>query len=296
MIKPKKLSVDSFFYIPRHVVAAASMAIVLAACGTSTVKSGNAYSNESQVVSYQYRPAYGFVRIERIESSAPENAHPFNISPAALRQILVPLKVKGTISVLPEPIFTDAELEEITTHLTTALAKAGPKEDVTFAVTGEHGIIAGGKYSPKKVTTGRIFVRDGKLNVIFGIIHGPYEPKQWSDGFEKPFTPGARAGRIEYVWTILPEGARLADKRADWVIFDAAGIQATTAAPASAPVPASAPAVQRSGNAAAPAATDSDGRYREIESKLNVLNRLKQNGLITEEEYRERRRVILQGI
>ncbi len=48
--------------------------------------------------------------------------------------------------------------------------------------------------------------------------------------------------------------------------------------------------------AATPAAPATDSRYQEIESRLSALNRLKANGLITEEEYSERRRAILQGL
>jgi len=47
-------------------------------------------------------------------------------------------------------------------------------------------------------------------------------------------------------------------------------------------------------DAAAPVAGDS--RYREIQERLRTLERLKADGLITEEEYRDRRRAILEGL
>src|SRR5438046_2086539 len=64
-------------------------------------------ANEPQIVSYEYQPKYGYVRIERIERDAPDNAHPFTVSAATLKQWLAALKVKGSISLSPEPIFNN---------------------------------------------------------------------------------------------------------------------------------------------------------------------------------------------
>ena len=58
--------------------------------------------------------------------------------------------------------------------------------------------------------------------------------------------------------------------------------------PEMAPAPAAAAAPQK------PAAADP--RYEEIQARLRTLERLKAEGLITEEEYRERRRAILQSL
>jgi len=203
------------------------------------------------------------VRIEQIEPGAPDNAHPFSTSVAVLRPVLASMKVKGASSLGAVPVFTDAELGEIVPHLVAALAKAGPKEDVTFAVTGKHGLF--GRYSPKSYTTGRLFVRDGQANIVFGRVHEAYAP----DDQGLALIPGSRTRRVETGWDIVPENGRVADRRSDWV----------TLAP-KAPPPA--PAV--------------DGRYREIDDKLRLLEQLRSNGRITEEEYRERRRAVMQGI
>jgi hypothetical protein len=239
-----------------------------------------AIDNQAAVVSYEYRPEFGYVRIERIEAGAPDNSHPFSISADELRRSLASLQVEGGVSISVKPLFNEEELKEIAPHLVAALAKAGPREDVTFAVTGKHGFL--GRYSSKSVTTGRVFARDGQLNVIFGLVHELYEGRELGDSLTPSFPPGSRAPRPDRIWKIVPTSGRLADGRVDWVMLGMA----------KPPAP-----VEKAGAApAAPAPPAVDSRYQEIEDKLGVLNRLKEKGLITEEEYKERRRAILQGL
>jgi hypothetical protein len=244
--------------------------MALPACGLM-----GAIDGDSQVVSYEYRPQFGYVRIQRIEAGAADNAHPFDISVDALRQALASLEVEGGVSISAKPMFTDEELEEIVPHLVAALAKAGPKEDVTFAVTGRHGMF--GSYSSKSVTTGRLFVRDRQLSIVFGLVHELYQGGELGPSVPS-FPPGSRAYRPDSVWRLVPKIGRLADKRVDWLMLDTTKLPTPRA---------------KAGDAGAAGA---DSRYQEIQNRLNVLSRLKADGLITEEEYSERRRAILQGL
>ncbi len=260
-----------FFRAGRRIVAIAGLAIALSACGLLDVNPG------SQILSSQFQSQDGdFVRIERIEPGAPDNAHPVAVSVDALRPILANLKVKGSISRDAEPVFTSRELDEIMPPLVAALAKAGPREDIAFAASDGHGQF--GKYSPRLVTTGRVFVLGTTLNIIFGRVHEPYD----RSAVATLYIPGSRVQRIEGVWSLVPENARLADHRSDWLIIDTALLPAQKE--------------KADGRAATPAAPAPDSRYQDIENKLRTLDRLKADGLITEEEYRERRRAILQGI
>jgi len=197
---------------PRAVLAA-SAALALGSCsplGSKTDKDG------PEVLRYEYRPSLGFVRVERIESGAPENAHPVGISIDAMRQRLASVKFRG------DPIFTGEELDELVPYLAAALKSVGSNEDITFALTGSHGLL--GKFSPKTVTTGRVFVRDQRLNIIFGVVHDPFAILQMQAPDVPPlFTPGTRAKRIDSRLAITPGNGRLAaDNRPDWVTFDAA--------------------------------------------------------------------------
>jgi len=274
MIKPRKLPAGSLLRFAVRVAFWAGVAAGLSACGLMGI------AGEPQIVSYEYRPQFGYVRIERIEAGAPDNAHPFGISVDALSRTLASLKVKGGVSGSDAPMFTDGELKEIAPHLVTALAKAGPREDVTFAVTGKHGFL--GSWSSKSVTSGRLFVRDRQINIIFRLVHDLYEDGEMGYSWPPVFQPGSRAHRADTNWKLVPGSGQLADKRSDWVMLE----------PTMLPMPKE----TTGGTSTAPAAPAADSRYPEIENRLRTLDRLKADGLITEQEYAERRRLILQGL
>ncbi len=199
----------SFF----RAVLAAGLALALGSCGAWGSK---ADKDGPEVLRYEYRPSLGFVRIERIESGAPDNAHPFGISIDAIRQRLASVKLRG------DPVFTGEELDELVPYLAAALKSVGSNEDVTFALTGSHGLL--GKFSPKTVTTGRVFVHDQRLNIIFGVVHDPFAILQMqAPNVPQPFIPGTRAKRIDTQLAITPGMGRLArDDRPDWVAFETA--------------------------------------------------------------------------
>src|SRR5437660_1803099 len=118
---------------------------------------------------YAFQRELQFVRTEPIETGAPENAHPVTIPAEALKRSLATLQATGSVSPTPVPVFTDEELDLLAPHLAAALAGAAPREDVTFAVVGKHGVF--GNRSPSSATTGRVFVQAGKLQCVFGLVH-----------------------------------------------------------------------------------------------------------------------------
>ena len=91
---------------------AASLALALGSCGALGSKTDE---DGAEVLRYEYRPSLGFVRIERIESGAPDNAHPFGISVDAMRQRLASVKLKD------DPVFASEELDELVPYLAAAL-------------------------------------------------------------------------------------------------------------------------------------------------------------------------------
>jgi len=226
---------------------------------------------------YAYRPEHGFVRIESIEAGARDNAHPAAVSGEALRAVLENLKVKGT-SLHPVAVFDKEELVEFVPPMASALRNAGPQEDVTFAVAGQRGLF--GRFSGTTFTTGRLYVRDGEINVIFGQMHERYEDRNGATPVQVPFEIGSRERRIEDTWQLQTSGACVVQRRGDWIAADAGCLRdASSAIPTSAPT------------------ADGDAiRVQEVEARLRLLDQLKQRGAITEEEYRERRKAILEGI
>ncbi len=251
---------------------------------------------------YEYKRPDGraFVRLEPIERGAPPNDQPATLRPEQVRLALASVREKNAqVFGADEPVFDAGELDEIAPPLASALAAATPAQDVTFAVIGSHGLF--GEHSPQTATTGRAFVRGGKLNVILGLVRSAYEAVD-IHGTPDQVTPGQRNARVEYGWTLAASGAQQPDRRGDWLAFDVASLT-PTAAPVAAVVERTAPAIVSPANAArpvpvpvpAPRATE-DSRYQDIAAKLRILDRLHADKLVSEEEYQARRRAILQAL
>ena len=274
----------------RWIVVAAMGAV--AGCGALQQPPGG------PVVRYEYKRPDGraFVRIEAIERGAAPNDHPATVRPDQVRLALSGVQEKNAqVFGADEPVLDAGEIDEIAPPLAAALAAATPAQDVTFAVVGSHGLF--GDRSPQTATTGRAFVRGGKLNIVFGLARSAYEAVDIS-GTLNQVVPGQRNARVEYGWTLAASGAQPVDRRGDWLAFDIAGLsaaapvkgRAAASIPANQAVPAPAPA-----SAPASRATE-ESRYQDVAAKLRILDHLHADGLVSEEEYRERRRTILQGL
>jgi hypothetical protein len=74
----------------------------------------------------------------------------------------------------PVAMFTDKELAILGDALSTGLAQAGPRQDITFVIVGIHRELIGFSHD-RAFITGRVFVQDGKLNLIIGSLQEGYE-------------------------------------------------------------------------------------------------------------------------
>jgi hypothetical protein len=235
-----------------------------------------------------FRSGDNYVRLVPVEAGAPTNSHPFVTSPRELRRLLAGINVVGADTIRKAPVFSKEQLDMIVPPLTTALSKAGPYQDVTFAVTAYPGLF--GKYSPKSVTTGRLFVSAGAMNLIFGLMQERFGGSDYE--FETPkTTPGIRARRIDLApWSIDASNAEVHEQRGDWLVFKQSVIPAAAIAPTR---PSPETGARPGGETTSPAI---DAKAQEIENRLRLLDRLKEKGAITEQEYRERRRAILEQL
>ena len=104
---------------------------------------------------------FSWVKLERQEPGAPANAQPCAMPRAALAGILTSL----TIPAGPdrEPLFLAEEAARLAEPMAEALAVADPGEDLIFMSTVKRG---GGFMAPRLTVTGRVFVLEGRLNVI----------------------------------------------------------------------------------------------------------------------------------
>jgi hypothetical protein len=170
-------------------------------------------------------------------------------------------------------------------YISPALAQAGPEEDVAFAVIGDFKAVYG-LAKEQMYTSGRVFYRDGKLNIIFGEIHAKY----WANTDRRlyPLTPGSRAKSSVHTWALLnqvdqefysgPEG-----QRSDWVVLDLASMEARAA-------------MGEKAATQTPAVVPFYGAQKSVEERLQILNDLKNKKLITNEEYEKKRLDILKDL
>lgn len=205
------------------------------------------------------------------------NDHPVTITPAGIRKALASVRVIAKGEEAPAPLFTETELKVLEDAVSAGLRQAGPDEDLAFAVIGYHQTLFGLAKEPK-VTSGRIFSQEGRLNLILGIVHR--DVGESDDRRLSPLVPGSRMKPSAIAGRIMPTpgGLQFSMKREDWLVFSPAGEGAGTAPPT--------PEPQRAGEGPA-------GTLKTIEERLLILNDLRDKKLISEEEYRAKRREIL---
>jgi len=257
---------------------------LLLAC--SLISADRAWSAERREL-WQSRDQ--FVALEPMERGAEgPNQHPAEVAPEMLSALLGAIDVRSEGASGSEALFTQAALEALVPQLQLALRTATAKEDVTFAVIGLHKALFGLAKSPK-VTTGRMFRRDGHLNLIVGLVQKDFNERE--DRRLAPFIPGSRKQAPSGGGQLLPHGGQdtFTLIRKDWIVFTDAprpmtinqSVPSTNVIPQQTPVMPSLPV---------PAET------RNPVERMEKLNELKNKGLISEEEYRGKRKQILDGL
>lgn len=208
----------------------------------------------------------------------PPNDHPAAVPAPDIERMLSSLRLRRSDQEAEAPaipVFNGEQVEILGAALAAGLGRATPSQDVTFSIIGAHRLAPDALVRRNRLTAGRAFVREGKLNVIFGELQSPYRKKNVYGRIEQDFHPreyGSRTVRAEAASVLIADGpASLREDtdgpRYDWVIFDPA--------------------------AAAPAATAEDG---DAEQRLRTLKRLRTEGLISEEAYRAKVDEILEEL
>lgn len=264
-----------------------------------------------RVVSYVYRGQFSFVRIEAREPGAALNEHPFAIEPAALRAALAAVTLDDAKKTT---VLGEDELAELVPPLAQALERAGAEQDVSFAVAGRYGFT--GPLAARSITTARVFRRDGRLQVIFGLVRNPFESQFRATGYLLPFDPGQRSEPVDRGIRVLADVPAGTSVRADWVALDLAAAApsrasaaptAQAAAPQAPSRPASAPAAPVPAGIApppvveptaprGPANGDADTIAARAAERLKALKKLREQGLISDQEYQDKRTQILREL
>lgn len=239
-----------------------------------------------------------FVALESIDAvkggAKIPNQHPADISRERLFDMLSSIQVRPEENSGPVPLFTEKSLEVLVPRLEEALKEAKPDEDVTFAIIGLHlGPQAIAKVS--KATAGRLFYQGGRLNLIVG--KAQYEFNERHDRRMYPFTPGNREYAAVGDWTLLPQPGQAAMTvlRKDWVVFANDWKPGVMTVPVADKATGAGSATGTGVQPAQPTALEKlfSGKAGKTAERLGVLKELRDKGVITEEEYRSKRLMIL---
>ncbi|WP_341887309.1 SHOCT domain-containing protein [Variovorax sp. YR752] len=231
------------------------------------------------------------IRLVARESGAAPNEHPATLEAETLRQLLAPLRF--AVGTTAQPLFASDELAELLDPLREAFAAAGPNDDMLLLSSSRRG---GGVFQPPLAVTARLFVQGGQLQVIVNDARHEFYNDYRGSGRPPQFSFGSRgkAGNVALRSSIGTLS------RADWVALP---LTVTAAAsPPAAPAPAAAAPRAPAARAPAPPSAVPALRPRdpgfadEIEQRLITLKRLRDRGLISEEEYQQKRREILQAL
>jgi hypothetical protein len=220
---------------------------------------------------------YTWVHLERMERGAEPNAHPSRIAPAALKALLATVtlpEAKG------ETLFSSEDLARLAGPMAQALALADPDEDLVFMASAGRGK---GILDPELTITGRMFAQGGKLHLLIQESRLDYVSRDLAGGY--PGRPSCGSRKAAGPTVLLAPGAQ--SLRQDWLAFPLPAAEGAPLVPAASVSPA--PAVPT----AAPApATPSPT----AEERLRALKRLRDDNLITEEEFLRKRQEILKEL
>jgi len=220
-----------------------------------------------------------FTRIELVasEAGAESNQHPVAVSAEVLRQQLAAVQFMGRNGA--QALFSADELGDLAGPLAQALGRAGPGDDVLLLSSARR---EGDIFVSPMAVTARLFVRGGQLQFI--VHDARFEFYDVYRGTQAP--PRFRFGSRSAAGAASVQSAGATNKRADWLAIPLQVATVPAGAPAvAAPAAVAAPPVRKA--LEAPAVDD-------IERRLETLKRLREKNLITEDEYQQKRKEILQ--
>lgn len=235
---------------------------------------------------------FTWLKLVPAEPGAPANAHPASLSDEALVAALGP--VQASVEGQSIPLFAKDELKGLARPLREALALARPGDDLILLSTYKRG---GGFMEMAVGLTARLFVADGALNLIVHDARLDFMDRYSADRSLPTFVYGSRAAASGAALA-APQATR---RRADWLSFPLAPTPAPAPVPAAIPAPApTVPPVAASPKPAvapAPAPAPRDEAFYEAQAqRLRALKKLRDENLISEAEYQEKREAILKTL
>lgn len=228
-----------------------------------------------------------FTWIKRVpaEPGAPANSHPAVVAPGALQALLGPVQAK--LEGQYERLFTADELKALSKALSEALAQAQPGEDLILLSTFKRG---SGFLERGVGVTARLFIREAALNLLVHDARLEFMDRYLADRTLPTFLHGSRQAASGVVLQ-APVATVL---RPDWLALPLALSRFETPTTATTALPApKAPAV---GTPETPAGPKDAAFYAAQSQRLKALKQMRDEGLLTEAEYQQKREAILKTL
>ena len=193
----------------------------------------NMFGNDSELVIWQAPGQYVMVVDQdwlRHHKHPPKNSHPAKVNQREIAISLASLQVMDQGNKVP--VFTTNEVTLLAGKLVEALDKTHRDQDVVFAVVDQH---QGRLLS----TAGRVFILNGKLNVILGDVLEPADKNPDSEHisfYNAPHRAGKRWEPIDSSLKIITGNGiayqrNTTTTRNDWVVIDIPAVVAAYKGP-----------------------------------------------------------------
>jgi hypothetical protein len=237
-----------------------------------------------------------FTRVELVprEAGAEPNEHPASLSADALRDQLAQVRFVAPNG--SQPLLAADELADLAGPLSQALQRAAPTDDVLLLSSArrEKGLLG----APTAVTA-RLFVQGGQLQLI--VQDARFE---FFDAYRGTnIAPRFRFGSRSAAGAVKLEGTNALNRRPDWLSIAAqasvqpAAAQVKSLERGSAKDPANSQGqVQNQGLIQEKAQDKTQEKGQDIERRLETLKRLRDKNLISEDEYQQKRKDLLQQL
>lgn len=255
--------------------------------GQGSITGENAAANARQRV----WPVREFTTVALVsrEAGTSENEQPAQVQAGALKQQLA--RVQAIIQNTRQPLFAGDELVDIVGPLAQALASARPGDDIVLSSSSRR---EGGLLNAPTAVTARLFVQGGSLQMIVHDARFEFYDTYRGTQVAPRFTYGSRDSPGT---AILQGDDGTTARRADWLSIPLSALQSAVSPTAQSPGP---PVAAPSGMPPRPPAATAAPRRPldansadDIERRLETLKHLREKGLISEDEYRQKRKEIL---
>lgn len=229
-----------FVSLSRGLAASVIVTCSLTACSSLNIFSDPAASETSSFATSQqgqvlWQSGHQYVKLVNKGKGSTANDHPIQLSAADLEALLSSVYVSERFIIKSHnnPVFSPGELQVLSTTVASALSQAQADEDVTFATIGFH---PGAFDKERKSTSGRLFVKNGRLHIIFGLLHDEYSGSQDEEGNTQSMllVPGTRMAEADLrSEPSLTKGhsfhrdPKTGDDREDWLVIDIDTVLAT---------------------------------------------------------------------